>query len=947
MKNKLLVLFALLICVLLSFTLASCGDDDTTDTSGSGNNNQITDGNKGENLTGITTQDLIGGENADYVITVKNSVTSFDLVNDFLPRITFKDGVTTKFSSKADFSDNIGKTMTLKEGDNFIYLRVNDKNGNQSDYKFSIYRNKMLTVTFDPAGGTMAQTTVTVEEKETITPPTVVRAGYRFDGWSYDFKKPITESVNVVAKWVANEYTVTTDVDGDTTEYKVYFGEAPTIKDPYKLGYTFVGWKLNNDEFDVNSEYTRTENITITANFEIITYNIQYVLGSEGAVNSSDNPTSFNVETGTIELLPATFDANHEFLGWYTDSSFKEDSKVTAITKDMMAGKDIILYAKWDSISNVTLDSNGGDCETDALSFYYNKEYALPTPTLQNYVFDGWYNGDTRLNNTGVWTISGDVILVARWNPRQSSIEYVLGFVDAVNNPENPTSYDVEDGTVELLPPMLDDKHTFVGWYTDPNFTEESKITSINSDNVTDEMILYAKWNTVSSVTFVTNCDTVLENKDIVFGQEYELPSLIKDKFTFVGWYDSNDKPVSVSGKWIYEGDVTLTAKWVPTEYQINYVTNGGSAIDETYPNKYDANTDFDNIVIPSPTKDYANFGGWYFDKELTVEFSASELLNYEGVTLYAKWNPIKVTINYNTDGGNIYKETDSANLGTDYVLLIPEKAGYDFAGWFDEEGNPVENTISLTNPDKLVINLVAKWTLSKYKITYDLNGGTTTETLITEYDASTNSFKLPTPTNGELYFVGWLMDDGNTSASVTITKGSTGNRTFKAIWTSLKDDKDEGERKATGLLFSTVDGKLVVVGIDREIGADIKNGIKIPHEFNGIEVVGIDSYAFKAFGEKFTQTEYANMKNSYVTISIPTTVKKIGEGAFEGCNGIKVQLYDPEQTYVDHKVWDTLVTWESGNRSARDCIWGFRPAIGWTRYSKVNIPAGYDSVTD
>ncbi len=946
MRNKLLISFALLICILLSLALVSCGDDDTSGSSESSKNDVIIEDNKDEDLTGITTQDLIAGENADYVITVKNSESEYDLVNKFLPRITFKEGVTTKFSSKADFSDSLGKTMALKEGDNFIYLRVDDKNGNRSDYKFNIYRNKMLTITFDPAGGTMAQTVVSVEEKETITPPTVVRAGYKFVEWNYDFKKPLTESITAVAKWVANEYTITTDVDGVITEYKVLFGTVPEIKDPYKLGYNFSGWKLNNDEFDITSKYTRAESVKITANFDVITYNIQYVLGFEGAVNPSNNPSSFSVETDKIELLSATLDANHVFLGWYTDANFNVDSKVTEISKDMI-GKDLILYAKWDSISIVTLDSNGGECDTDNLSFSYNGEYALPTPTLKNYVFDGWYNGDTRLNNTGVWTISGDVTLVAKWNPRQNSIEYVLGYPDAVNDAQNPTSYDVEDGTVELLPPTLDGKHTFAGWYTDPNFTEESKITSITSENVTEEMILYAKWNTVSEVTFVTNCDDVLENMNIVFGQQYELPSVTKDNYTFVGWLDANDKPVSASGKWSYEADVTLTAKWVPTEYQINYVTNGGSAIDSTYPNKYDATTDFSSMVIPSPTKEYANFGGWFFDKDLTVPFSASELLNYEGVTLYAKWNPIKVTVNYNTDGGNIYNESDTVNLGTDYVLLTSEKAGYDFLGWYDENDNLVANNIRFTDPDKLVINLTAKWALAKYKITYDLNGGTTTETLVTEYDTNTKTFKLPTPTNGELYFVGWLMDDGNTSASVSITQGSSGDRTFKAIWTSLKDDKVDGNRQPTGLLFSMVDGKLVVVGIDREITSNITAGIKIPHEFNGVEVVGIDSYAFKAFGEKFTKTQWANMNSSYVTISVPTTVKMIGEGAFEGCNGIKVQLYDPNQTYADYKMWDTLVTWENGNSSARDCIWGFRPAIGWTRYSKVTIPAGYDDVTN
>ena len=942
MRNKLLLSFALLICILLSFALVACGGDDND-----GNINA--DGNNGENLTGITTQDLLAGENADYIITVKNDVTEYDLVKDFLPRITFNKGVTTVFSSKEDFSDKLGTTLSLNEGDNFIYLRVSDKNGNKSDYKFNIYRNRLLTVTFDPAGGSVVETVILIEENETLTPPTAVRAGYKFDKWSYDFKNPIKDNVTVVAKWIANEYIVTTDVDGKKTEYKVLFGSLPGIKNPYKLGYNFAGWTLNGSAFDTSVEYSRESNITIVANFEVVTYNIQYILGYEGAVNPSENPTSFNVNTEAFVLLDAYYDANHEFSGWYTDSSFSEDSKVTAITSDLL-GSDVVLYAKWSSVSVVTLDPNGGECDTLTLSFGYNDEYVLPTPTMANYVFDGWYNGNERLNNTGVWTISGDVTLTAKWNPRQNSIEYVLGYADAINNENNPTSYDVEDGTVELLPPTFENgKVTFVGWYTDPNFTEESHITSINAENVTEEMILYAKWCTVSEVTFVTGNDTALDKLEISYGQEYELPVITLDNFTFAGWYDENDKLVSSTGKWSYEKDVTLTAKWVATEYQINYVVNGGSAVDSTYPTKYNVNTDFDSIVIPTPTKQYAEFGGWYFDKELTVPFNASELLNYDGVTLYAKWNAIKVTINYNADGGNVYQTTVEVDFGSDYTLLTAEKAGFDFLGWYDENGNLVDKDIKLTDPDKLVINLVAKWTLKKYKITYDLNGGTVSETLITEYDVQTEGFKLPTPTNGELYFVGWLMNDGNTSASVTIAKGSSGDLSFKAMWTSLKDDKSEGDRVATGLLFSIVDGKLIVVGIDREINSSITSGIKIPAYFNGIEVVGIDSYAFKAFGEKFSKTSYANMSSSYVTISVPSTVKFVGTKAFEGCNGIKVQLYNANEgeTSIDYKMWDTLVTWESGNRSARDCIWGFRPAIGWTRYSKVTIPDGYDEVTD
>ena len=108
--------------------------------------------------------------------------------------------------------------------------------------------------------------------------------------------------------------------------------------------------------------------------------------------------------------------------------------------------------------------------------------------------------------------------------------------------------------------------------------------------------------------------------------------------------------------------------------------------------------------------------------------------------------------------------------------------------------------------------------------------------------------------------------------------------------------------------------------------------------------VVAIESQAFKAFGEKFKNTSYANMSNSYVMFSIPTSIKKIGANAFESCYGIKVTLYDPNQQYADYKTWDETTTWERGNMPARDCIWGYRPAIGWTRYSKVTVTDEYEA---
>ena len=152
-----------------------------------------------------------------------------------------------------------------------------------------------------------------------------------------------------------------------------------------------------------------------------------------------------------------------------------------------------------------------------------------------------------------------------------------------------------------------------------------------------------------------------------------------------------------------------------------------------------------------------------------------------------------------------------------------------------------------------------------------------------------------------------------------------------------------EQYKDSNGLLYTLVGDKMVVTGIDRTINDSIIKGIKIPSTVNGFEVVAIESNAFKSFGEEFSNTKYANMASSYVTFYIPTTIKRIGDNAFAKCLGIKVSLYDPSSQVADYASWDKTVTWGSGNTHARDCIWGFRPAIGWTRYSHANIPDDYE----
>ena len=71
------------------------------------------------------------------------------------------------------------------------------------------------------------------------------------------------------------------------------------------------------------------------------------------------------------------------------------------------------------------------------------------------------------------------------------------------------------------------------------------------------------------------------------------------------------------------------------------------------------------------------------------------------------------------------------------------------------------------------------------YTISYNLDGGTVAKANPTKYDSTSATITLNNPTKNGYDFVGWTGSNGNTpQISVTIAKGSTGNKTYTANWT-------------------------------------------------------------------------------------------------------------------------------------------------------------------
>lgn len=121
----------------------------------------------------------------------------------------------------------------------------------------------------------------------------------------------------------------------------------PNIK-PEKTGFEFIGWYLNEIEFDFNKKID--ENIILQAKFEALP-DIKTVTVSFQS-NGGTNVNSIELLSGTsiFEPLKPTL-KNHTFLGWYlNDELFDFNTKIN---------ENITLVAKWKE--NKNNQSQGGN----------------------------------------------------------------------------------------------------------------------------------------------------------------------------------------------------------------------------------------------------------------------------------------------------------------------------------------------------------------------------------------------------------------------------------------------------------------------------------------------------------------------------------------------------------------------------------------------------------
>lgn len=402
------------------------------------------------------------------------------------------------------------------------------------------------------------------------------------------------------------------------------YGDVVSLPIPEgRIAFRFIGWGvIENSEIvpytdeegnlkSGQSTWTQTEDITIFAMWEPNIYSLNIFNSDINAgLITTNKDSSLEASTlpygamtligkygefnyGTTITIGATNNDSFDFIGWaiidISDTSIPlSELEIYSYlnTVNVNLTNETYIVALWDNKSiEVSFDCNGGELYDIELPFYikHNQMYTLPIPERDNYVFNGWYNDETKLTNDNGESILpldslNSISVVAKWSPKDYTIEIKSNNILAGNVTSNPT-IKAPYGTVVKLTATINLGYTFDGWFyygETESVSTDAVYEFLIQENVEIEACFSA--NTYN-LSYDRNYQNSINDEPYVvtFGEDFTLMQLTSsdrpvndNQYEFLGWYALvNDNELLLTDeigvgkfKWNIAEDITVYAKW-------------------------------------------------------------------------------------------------------------------------------------------------------------------------------------------------------------------------------------------------------------------------------------------------------------------------------------------------------------------------------------------------
>lgn len=254
--------------------------------------------------------------------------------------------------------------------------------------------------------------------------------------------------------------------------------------------------------------------------------------------------------------------------------------------------------------------------------------------------------------------------------------------------------------------------------------------------------------------------------------------------YDFAGWYDNPDfEGQPITFPYVKYRNITLYAKWNVRFYNIVYYLVGG----EFEVSDPISSVAYDSIYnLPVPIKTGYNFTGWYdkngirYTDERGIGLGVGSPVHQANSTwgvvhdveLFAAWQEKEYIITYEPNGGVVSQPELRVLYNSEFVVENPVREGYTFAGWIDENGNPIAyldgNSIGKYEYTEDIV-IYAQWTPNTYTVSFNDGQGTVYPTQTVVFD---QNFVFPVPVKEDSVFFGWYSEAGGTGVQYTDENG-------------------------------------------------------------------------------------------------------------------------------------------------------------------------------
>lgn len=356
--------------------------------------------------------------------------------------------------------------------------------------------------------------------------------------------------------------------------------------------------------------------------------------------------------------------------------------------------------------------------------------------------------------------------------------------------------------------------YTFLGWTYEGQSTPIKNVTISNHKG---DLHFNANWEAIAyTITLDPNQGTVSSNTvTVAYDSSFSLPTPTREGYDFLGWYNQNE--LVTDGTYTFETNLSLTAQWELTKYNISYNLDNATTSPEN-PTNYTQESEF---TLLNPEKAGYTFLGWTYDGQNTPIINVTISKQRGDLCFTANWEahtntPYKVEYYLeNADKTRFDLQTLetmqlSGTTDTTATANIKEFAHFAYSEDLSNISSNISGDGSLVLKVYYTRNTYTISTSSSHEKAGVITGGK-------EYPYGT-SVTLTATTNAGYTWLGWYVGDTLVSNSTEYTFTADKNLNLKACWSANTDtfytveyylqniDNNEYSLKESEILTGTTD---------------------------------------------------------------------------------------------------------------------------------------------